>query len=109
MSPVRKKKDAPSLFVDPIPTNQEASSSMTSFKFPSDEVRRSLGINADFSIDWIEIRRNNCYIRGIRLGYSNGIVSPLMGGEIAEKCKITRIDGLGGQEISRVEFNIIDN
>ena len=59
---------------------------LTTFEFPTMEVRQTLAANADFNIDWIEIRRNVGYVRGIQIGYTNGLVSPLMGGNKADLC-----------------------
>ena len=70
----------------------ERANTLTSFAYPSQEIRSSFRANADFDIDWIEIRRNKCYVRGIRLGYTNGLVSPFMGGKDADKCQVSRLD-----------------
>ena len=87
----------------------DKSNTLTSFAFPSEEVRTSFGANADFGIDWIEIRRNKCYVRGIRIGYSNGLVSPYMGGKDAEKSQVSRLDDLGRSRITKVRLKVIDN
>lgn len=82
---------------------------LTSFAYPSKEVRSSFGANADFRIDWIEIRHNKCYVRGLRIGYSNGLVSPYMGGKDAEKSQVSRLEDLGRSPITGVRLKVIDN
>ena len=115
MSPQRKKDISLNLSNDLLETNKvkdkvpENKSTLTLFEFPSLEVRRSLGANADFSIEWIEIKRNINYVRGIRIGYSNGLISELMGGKNAEKCQGTVIKGLGTSPVKRLSIKVVDN